>query len=411
MKNYDVIIVGAGPAGAISSYYLSRKGFKVALLEKNNIGRDKICGGGISHYTLNELPFNIPESIIEQKIKGINFISPNNEIFQKKEKNQIGITTYRSLFDAFLINKAIDSNVEFIPYTKISHIYKSNNIFNIQNKYSAKYIIGADGVNSAVRKIANLEDKKKHINLALRSIIEFKDQAEVDEFLIDKETYEFYFHNNKPGYGWIFGLKTAINIGIGTKIHSPDPRKLLEQYIKRCFKLRGKKIPNYSIQGFPIPNSKLPNRFSKNGIFLVGDAAGLVDPVSGEGVHYAIRSAKIVADMIIKDYYDPFNDNLDIYYKKRIEKDIGSDLFVSYRLNLFLERFFLNNMHFWFSILKRNPFIFNYTAEIAKKSNYYNVYKDVLFKFPNITLQTIYPHNKSPDFLYKKFSERNLILS
>ena len=407
MEKYDVIVVGAGPAGAISSYYLSKKGFKVALLEKNDIGREKICGGGISHYSLNELPYGLPDALIEQRIKGINFISPKNEIFQKKELEQIGITTYRSKFDSFLVNKAIDVNVDFLPYTKVSNIRKSNGLFNIQNKFSAKYVIGADGVNSVVKKVLNLGDKKKHINLALRSVIQFEDEEELDEFLIDKETFEFYFNNHKPGYGWIFGLRNAINIGIGMKINANNPRKFLADYVKRCFKLRRKKVPSFTIEGFPIPNSKLPKTFSKDRAFLIGDAAGLVDPVSGEGVHYAIRSAKIVADTIVKDSIERFHTNLDDYYKKKIHQDIGSDLFVSYRLNLFLERFFLNNMHFWFSILKRNPFIFNYAAEIAMKSNYYTVYKNVLKKLPNITLNTIYPREILPGFLYKNFNDVN----
>ena len=124
-------------------------------------------------------------------------------------------------------------------------------------------------------------------------------------------------------------------------------------------------------------------------------------------MHYAIRSAKIVADTIVKDSIERFHTNLDDYYKKKIHQDIGSDLFVSYRLNLFLERFFLNNMHFWFSILKRNPFIFNYAAEIAMKSNYYTVYKNVLKKLPNITLNTIYPREILPGFLYKNFNDVN----
>lgn len=301
--------------------------------------------------------------------------------------------------------------MEFIPFTKVNHIRKSNEKFTIQNNYSAKYIIGADGANSAVKKTLNLGDKKSSVNLALRSVIHFKNEQDVNDFLIDKETFEFYFTNHKPGYGWIFGLKDAINIGLGMKSNATDPRRQLKDYIKRCFKLRNIKVPPYTIEGFPIPNSKLPKTFSKDKAFLVGDAAGLVDPVSGEGVHYAIRSAKIVADTIIKDDQNVLKSNLDDFYKKRLQHDLWADLFVSYRLNLFLERFFLNNMAFWFSILKRNPFIFNYGAEIAMKSNYYSVYKDVLKKLPNITLQTIFPREKLPGYLFKNFTTDNLIIN
>lgn len=406
MEKFDVIVVGAGPAGAISSYYLSKKGLNVALLEKGQLGRDKICGGGISHYTLNELPFSIPTGLIEQRIKGINFISPANDIFQKKESKEIGVTVYRSKFDEYLIHKAIDANVTFLSNFKVSNVKKSDSQFTIQNKYSSRYIIGADGVNSVIRTTFNLGEKKRPLNLGLRSIIELP-ESEVDNFLIDKETFEFYFQNHHPGYGWIFGLRNAINIGIGTKMTNPASKKIMKLFVKKAFKLRKMKVPSYKIEGFPIPNSKLPKQFSKNKVFLVGDAGGLVDPVSGEGVHYAVRSGKIVADTILKDSYQPMQENLDRYYAKNIKQDIGTDLFVSYRLNLFLERFFLHNMKFWFTMLRRNPFIFNYASQLAVKSNYYAVYKDVLNKLPTITLNTILPRVSIPGYTFKDYQASN----
>ena len=186
------------------------------------------------------------------------------------------------------------------------------------------------------------------------------------------------------------------------KMNFSNPRKLLKDYVKRCFNLRGKQAPPFEIEGFPIPNARLPNKFSKDGVFLVGDAAGLVDPVSGEGVHYAIRSGKIVADTILKAFSGYSKSNIDLLYKRQIQHDIGNDLFVSYRLNFVLEKFFLNNMNFWFNLLKRNPFIFNYAGEIAMKSNYYAVYKKVLGKLPKITLQTIHPTEYLPGYMYNK---------
>ena len=303
MENFDVAIIGGGPAGSISSYYLSQKGLKVALLEKNDIGRDKICGGGLSDYNLRELPFSLPSSIVERYIKGINFISPKNEIFQKKEIDEIGITTYRSMFDAYLTNKSINAGTTFFPHIKVTKINKSNGKFIISDKFSSEYIIGADGANSIVKRNFHLDDKKSNVNLALRSVIHMK-ESEVEEFMIDPETYEFYFSNHNPGYGWNFALRVSINIWIGMKMNYSNPRKLLKDYVKRCFNLRGKRVPSFEIEGFPIPNSRFPKQFSKDGVFLVGDAAGLVDPVSGEGVHYAIRSCKIVADTIIKVFSD-----------------------------------------------------------------------------------------------------------
>ena len=137
MKIFDVIIIGAGPAGSICGYYLLKKGLRVVLLEKNNIGKDKICGGGISNYAINELPYRLPSRAIERRIKGVSFISPRREIFQKKEKDFVGTTVYRSIFDSFLLENAIDVGVSFIPNTKVKSISKSNDSYIVERKYKS----------------------------------------------------------------------------------------------------------------------------------------------------------------------------------------------------------------------------------------------------------------------------------
>ena len=84
MESFDVLVIGGGPAGSIASYHLSKKGLKVGLLEKNDIGKDKICGGGISGYAINELPYSLPSKAIERKIRGVSFISPKVRSLKKR---------------------------------------------------------------------------------------------------------------------------------------------------------------------------------------------------------------------------------------------------------------------------------------------------------------------------------------
>jgi len=401
MERFDVVIVGAGPAGSIASYYLSKNGLKVGLLEKNALGRDKICGGGISYYALKELPFKLPFSVIEQEIKGINFISPKYELFQKKEIERMGITVRRSNFDSLLVTKAQNAGVEFLPNSRITKVRKNSKTFIVQGKYSSSYVIGADGANSVIKNLFTIGNTNQSYNMALRAYISMSN-GELEEFMIDKEMLELYFHNHQLGYGWIFALRDAVNIGIGVKNGTNVSKEMLEKFINKNFHLRKQHSKFYHIEGFPIPNAQMPVQFSRNKVFLIGDAAGLVDPISGEGIHYALRSGKIVADTILKDGTTPLQDKIDAYYLQNLKRDILADLTVAYRLNHFLEKFFLHNMNTWFKVLKRNPFIFNYIPDLARKSNYYDVYTDVIKKLPKIALNLIGKQSSVPSFQYNE---------
>ena len=140
---------------------------------------------------------------------------------------------------------------------------------------------------------------------------------------MNQECIELYFKYHFNGYGWVFPLQNAVNIGV-CLFRKSQNKALINDFLHNNFYFPKNKIKISKIEGYPIPITKLPKHFSKDKFFLIGDSAGLVDPVSGEGIHYAIRSGKIVADTIIKDFFNPLNDKMDGFYKSRIEKDIIS---------------------------------------------------------------------------------------
>lgn len=405
VQSFDVIIIGGGPAGSISSYYLSKKGFTVCLLDKKDIGNDKICGGGISKFAINELPFDLPNTVIERKIKGISFITPQNKIFNKKERELIGVTVYRSEFDSYLLKKSIHQNTTFIPNTNVKRITKYNEKFIVENKYKSTYLLGADGANSIVKRIFNIGQKQNSKYIGMRSFINLRENQDVLNYISDKESIDLYFKNGFRGYGWVFPLKEALNIGIGILGKNKLTKDIVKQFALKQFKLPKKNLKEIKIEGFPIPITSVPKNFSKDNLLLIGDAASLVDPMSGEGIHYAIRSGKIAADAIIKDNNGKFNESAGKFYSYAIKQDIISELTISYKLRGFIDRFFTSNTKFWFSLLSRNPFVFNYMNELAIKGGYYNVYKEVLHNLPQITLNTIKGNNFVSGL---KISQRNV---
>ena len=225
----------------------------------------------------------------------------------------------------------------------------------------------------------------------------FKEEG-IENYLSDPECIDFYFKNGFRGYGWVFPLKTKLNIGVGTFGKGSLNRNLFNDFVKKSFKLPSKTINKLKIEGFPIPTYKLPKNFSHDNAFLIGDAAGLVDPVSGEGIHYAIRSGKIIADVILKDHNNLLKERSDHIFNNSIKKDIIPDLMVSYKLRNFLDKFFLRNMTVWFLLMKRIPFIFNYIKEYSDNCGYNNIYRDVMKNLPKVVSDTIKGNNIVPGF-------------
>ncbi|OLS20459.1 MAG: Digeranylgeranylglycerophospholipid reductase [Candidatus Heimdallarchaeota archaeon LC_3] len=408
MQNYDVLIVGAGPAGTICSYYLAKNGLEVALIDKGQLTLEKTCGGGISNYSLNELPFSLPDFIIEQKIFGISFIAPNHNVFIKKELNSFGVTVRRNKFDSFLIEKAIDKGVTYYPCTKISKIVQFDNSYYLQDKFKGTYLIGADGANSTVARIYNI-GKKPVGCLGIRAIIQLP-QEKSESFLLAEDILELYFQRHLYGYGWVFPLRNSINLGVGVVGNTKNIKKIMLNFAEKCFDLRKLSFKNISMQSHPIPFLEVPKYLFKDRVLLIGDAAGLVDPVSGEGIHYAIRSGKIAAEALIRDFdmYGKFSSNhLGNYYANNLKKDVLPNIRVAQSIRKFMEMFVIHHMDFWFYLMKRNPFLLNFVPELATSNDYYKVYIKTLRNLPLILIKTLKKTNGMQGYTFYEKHPRN----
>ena len=328
----DIAIIGAGPAGSTAAYLLSKLGLNVILVDKCFFPRDKLCGGLVSTKTLKLLEriFNeTEESLTEKKI--INF-SSNKFQFVCKKKNLAKcyskLPTHfveRIVYDKFLLDKAVDVGVKIIYGEEVKKVdLDSNNLVTSKgNTISSKYIIGADGANSIVRrefeKLGAIDKKSWLTNLGFAL-----------ETFIDKEKLSFetdimylYFGYIKIGYVWIFPNKDKAVIGIGgllKELNNKDLKGIFTNFlislgidkktVEDCIK---------DVKGHPIPfGNFIENPVYKNAI-LIGDAAGLVNPVTGEGIYYAQRSAEVAVDAILKDYTNQgkldehYTQNLNLY--------------------------------------------------------------------------------------------------
>ena len=302
---YDVVISGAGPAGSKCAEILSKNGFKVALIEKD-VNWRKPCGGAV-----NSRIFKYYPQLRKFDFHRINKINIYSADFYKfgyrwKEAIDYSINVDRLEFDNLLRNIAIDAGAElFDKNMSYDFIIKDKQRIGVKTKspsgiqeYKGKIIVIADGLSSklAIKSGLKKKWKREEIMVAKSAIMEGVNN-------IDKETISLFFKSFR-GYGWLFPLEeNKFNIGVGTI--GEDNLKYNLNHIFNEF-LNDSKIKNFIPENnykkiwmgaCPIPGlGVLDKSLYGDNMMLIGDAAGFVNPISGEGICPSIASGKAAAE-------------------------------------------------------------------------------------------------------------------
>ncbi len=311
-----MIIVGAGPAGAIAAYESARFGLKTLLLEKFSLPRDKPCGGAVMYRGIHIVRGKIPSSIVEQKIYGLRFVLPDGREAEFETDKLIGITVFRSSFDEYLARRAENAGAELEEKARVVKVSTSehNAFVKLEDgrEFSSKFIIGADGVNSIVSRSLKLRPERKNpYRIGLGMEADFHVGVEgVSQAMRGKPSIlEIIPVDGRVSYGWMFPKKEHLAIGIaGASVHMHPLRPIFELFRQKLesrigLELIPDKRRTYFLGGDGILGKNYTNR-----ALLVGDAAGFVDPMMGEGIAYAMRSGQLAANVIDKcvqnDHYE-----------------------------------------------------------------------------------------------------------
>ncbi len=280
---YDVIVIGAGPAGSVTAANIARAGYSVLVLEKDNSCRSP-CAGYVSNTINLELP---DDSVIQSRITKMRTYFPD---FSSCDFELNGIVVDRGSFDMELAQKAKDAGAEIRWDSPLLDIVDGGVKFR-DGISNGKLIVGADGVFFFFSSIFGFEKQK----FAVCSQYHLKG---IKPLL---NTCEIFFNSDYApgGYVWIYPTgKFSAKVGVG--VTEGNPRAYLEKFISTsplAGRLTGMKT-EYVAGALPI--SGLREKLCRGNVLLVGDSAGMADPVTGAGINNAMLAGEIAGKTIVK---------------------------------------------------------------------------------------------------------------
>jgi geranylgeranyl reductase family protein len=351
----DVIVAGAGPAGATAALRLARAGMRVLLVERFSLPRHKPCGGGISTRVFSRFPYlaRALARISVHPISNLYLEGPSKDVFRMRSDGPAVILIRRIEFDHLLATLAIEAGARMLAPAAIAQVDHRTDAVTLRLRdgrtISAPMVVAADGVNSVVARRLGLNPGWPPGNLALDMMeetpLETLRAAEPDTLSV------FYGYGGAHGYAYIFPKRGYVNVGIGYvlsyfqhQVHE-QPYGLQERFVSD---LRGRGLMEGESRRdrftpFLIPIGGPLKRTSAGRVLLAGDAGGFVNGFSAEGIYYAMVTGDLAAGAIL----DARRDGLvrpalaRRLYRRSWRREIGTEL----RDSVLIQRYLFHSPH------------------------------------------------------------------
>ncbi len=327
VAKYDVIIVGAGPAGALLAYLLASQNARVLLMDREHLPRDKPCGGGLTPRARALLPFEIEEVIAEYSYSVKAFVN-GKPVFVAHRDHPVITMVMRSRLDHFLAGKAVQAGATLKDGVGFKALRPSGDglsIYTSEGIFKGRLLVGADGVNSRVARALGLK-VRRHVMNGVEGEIYHPD---INFPRVFQNTAHFDFGLIPEGYGWIFPKRDHLSVGV---LSASRRVKHLRPYFNAYLAAKNihasAKVKSFMAHLIPISPDKRNILASERGL-LVGDAAGFADPITGEGMTYAFKGAHIASSVIMDALRSGYN-RLEAY-TPILRKEMGHDLIFAKR--------------------------------------------------------------------------------
>lgn len=342
-QRYDVIVVGAGPAGATLAYELAKKQIGVLVLEKEKLPRHKCCAGGLTSKTVKLLDFDISE-VVEDVIHKLSFAFDLGSPHVRQHPQPLIYNVMRDAFDHLLVKKAQERGAMLIDGQKVTRVEMNADWVEVATPgsvFRSRLVVGADGAYSTVarelgmaRNIDYLVAIESEILVPEEKLAGWRSRVQADLGCVP------------GGYAWVFPKRDHLSVGAGCL--RPGARHL-ERHLQKFLNSPG--IGDYAVTrsgSHLVPTCTKGRLVWQDKALLLGDAAGLADPLTGEGIYHAILSAQIAAP-VIAGALGHGTTRLE-EYQEAVDEKIISEL----RIARTLSRFFVRFPHLAFRMLNQS---------------------------------------------------------
>ncbi len=327
MKPVDVLVVGGGPAGSTLAWALRDSGLSVAIMDKRDFPRDKVCAGWVTPAVMEELQVDLDDYARERVLQPIHGFrlgllgEPEVETGYEDGPVSYGIRRYE--FDAYLLRRAADSGATLLTGKPFKAMERIEGGWRVNGEIEARVVVGAGGHFCPVARAMGAKPGRSERIVAAQEI-EFRMTPEQAAACpVDPKVPELFFTRDLAGYGWIFRKGDYLNIGLGREDNHQLSRHVAE-FVDQL-KAQGR-IPADTPEKFHghayLLYPHAPRQLVDDARLLIGDAAGLAYPQSGEGIRPAVESALLAAETLIECGGDHSRPKLEAYVA-RMEDRFG----------------------------------------------------------------------------------------
>ena len=291
MRAYDTVIVGAGPAGGRAGMELAKAGHSVLFLEKRDVvGVPVQCGEGLSKFGLENAGLPEKSDWIRERVKGVRAMLPDGTSFT------VSIPGYcidRAKFDQWVVQNAVDAGAELRLRTKVSGIHRQNGGWIVEtdrgDSFETRTLIGADGPASNVARWAGLLQQRIYVKA-----VEYRFAASDWSYPCDGWLIFVYAQKYRGGYAWVFPKDAYFDVGV---LAADGVKGLMDGF---CAEMRVPMDRIHKKTGGDIPLKYTFSNLAAPGLAIVGDAAGVTNPVFGGGIHPALVSGKVAGEVAVE---------------------------------------------------------------------------------------------------------------